>query len=295
MFTIDPKITEKDLKGKSIFKVLISMNNHQVATPEMSLEEARSYVFFIREGRNRLSAYIALHLLLTDRKLVYAHSANPFLEEQLLKIEDEARDFAEYLGAMMDEIDFASMSDLEQDKWIEDQGVFSTKTPPEAAEAVSAPAPASAPETPAAPEPPMPAVETKSAPEPAAAPEQPLPAAGTKSAPEPAAAPEPPIPAVGTKSAPQPPAASSVQPVPKTYQVESKEPTRDAPVTETVRKDVPTQAPPHAAAKQRQETLQKEATTGIDAPKQTAKKISFSATSVVGRDREALARLLTSF
>ncbi|MGC1455001.1 MAG: hypothetical protein WA946_07400 [Nitrospirota bacterium] len=276
MFTIDPKITEKDLKGKSIFKVLISMNNHQVATPEMSLEEARSYVFFIREGRNRLSAYIALHLLLTDRKLVYAHSANPFLEEQLLKIEDEARDFAEYLGAMMDEIDFASMSDLEQDKWIEDQGIFSTKTPPEVAETVPAPAPTSAPETPAAPEPPVPAVETKSAPEPAAAPEQPLPAAGTK-------------------SASQPPAASSVQPVPKTYQVESKEPTRDAPVTETVRKDVPTQAPPHAAAKQRQETLQKEATAGIDAPKQTAKKISFSATSVVGRDREALARLLTSF
>lgn len=275
MFTIDPKITEKDLKGKSIFKVLISMNNHQVATPEMSLEEARSYVFFIREGRNRLSAYIGIHLLLTDRKLVYAHSANPFLEEQLLKIEDEARDFAEYLGAMMDEIDFASMSDLEQDKWIEDQGIFSTKAPPAVAEAVPAPAPTSAPETPAAPEPPI-AVETKSAP-------------------EPAAAPEPPLPAAGTKSAPQPPAASSVPPVPKTYPVEAKEPTRDAPVTETVRKDVPAQAPPRAAAKQRQETLQKEATTGIDTPKQTAKKISFSATSVVGRDREALARLLTSF
>ncbi len=276
MFTIDPKITEKDLKGKSIFKVLISMNNHQVATPEMSLEEARSYVFFIREGRNRLSAYIGLHLLLTDRKLFYAHSANPFLEEQLSKIEDEARDFAEYMGAMMDEVDFASMSDLEQDKWIEDQGIFSTKIPPEVAETVTAPAPASAPETPAAPEPPIPAVETISAP-------------------EPPAAPEPPIPAVETISASQPPAAPSVQPVPKAYPAEAKEPTRDAPVTATVRKDAPAQATPRSAAKQRQETLQKEATTSIETPKQTAKKISFSATSVVGRDREALARLLTSF
>jgi hypothetical protein len=276
MFTIDPKITEKDLKGKSIFKVLISMNNHQVATPEMSLEEARSYVFFIREGRNRLSAYIALHLLLTDRKLVYAHSANPFLEEELLKIEDEARDFAEYMGAMMDEVDFASMSDLEQDKWIEDQGIFSTKTPPEVAAAVSAPASELVTQTPQAPEPPIPAAETKSAPEPPAAPEQP-------------------IPAVETISAPQPPAAPSVQPVPKAYPVEAKEQTHDAPVKETVRKDVPTQAPPRAAAKQRQETVQKEATTGIETPKQTVKKISFSATSVVGRDREALARLLTSF
>ncbi len=135
MFTIDPKITEKDLKGKNMFKVLLSMNNHQVATPEMSLEEARSYVFFFREGRDRLSAYIGLHLLLTDRKLIYSHSENPFLEDHLLKIEDEARDFAEYLGAMMDEVDFASMSDLEKERWIENQGIFSTKTPPEVAAA----------------------------------------------------------------------------------------------------------------------------------------------------------------
>ena len=255
MFTIDPKITEKDLKGKSIFKVLISMNNHQVATPEMSLEEARSYVFFIREGRNRLSAYIALHLLLTDRKLIYAHSANPFLEEQLQKIEDEARDFAEYLGAMMDEIDFASMSDLEQDKWIEDQGIFSTKTPPEVAETVPVPVPASAPETPAAPEPPIPAVE--------------------KSAPETTAAPEKPLPAAGTKSAPEPPAALSVQPVPKAYPVEAKESTRDAPVNGDGPEGHSCPGPSAAAAKQRQETLQKEATSGHRYSKANSKKDIF--------------------
>jgi hypothetical protein len=67
-------------------------------------------------------------------------------------------------------------------------------------------------------------------------------------------------------------------------------------VTETVRKTFQTQAPPVAAAKHRLEITQKESTTGIEMPpKQTIKKKSFSATSVVSRDREALARLLTSF
>src|ERR1700690_3983447 len=253
MFTIDPKITEKDLKGKNIFKVLLSMNNHQVATPETSLEEARSYVFFFREGRNRLSAYIGLHLLLTDRKLIYAHSANPFLEDQLLEIEDEARDFAEYLGALMDEVDLASMSDLEQDRWIEEQGIFSTKTHPEVAAAVPVPAPEPVPQTPAAPEPPMQAAETKSAP-------------------QPPAAPEPPAPAVEAIRAPEPPAAPSVQPLPKAPPAEAKEQPRGAPVTETGRQDVQAQAPTRTATKRRQEIAQKEETTVETPPKQTAKK-----------------------
>jgi hypothetical protein len=262
MFTIDPKLNEKDLKGGNLFKVLLSMNNHQVATPETSLEEARSYVFFFREGRNRLTAYIGLHLLVTDRKLFYAHSANPFLEDQLLEVEDEARDFAEYLGAMMDEVDIAGMSDLEKDSWIENQGIFSTKTQEEAKPAEQPPLPEAA--------------AAASAPQPPAAPEQPAPAAEAIRAPEPPAAPVP--------AAPTVPSA------------EAKEPQRQAPVMEAVQQNVQVQAPPPAATKPRQEPTPTEATTVIEPPpKQPAKKVSYSATSVVSRDREALARLLTSF
>jgi hypothetical protein len=67
-------------------------------------------------------------------------------------------------------------------------------------------------------------------------------------------------------------------------------------VTETAQKNIQTPAPPLAASKHRQEIEQIEAMTGIEtSPKQTEKKITYSATSVVSRDREALARLLTSF
>lgn len=276
MFTIDPKMTEKDLKEKNIFRVLLSMNNHQVATPETSLEEARSYVFIFHEGKNRLSAYIGLHLLLTDRKLIYKHSANPFLENELSEVEDEARDFAEYLGAMMDEVDFAGMSDLEQESWIEEQGIFSTKTQPVAVQ-IAVPVE----------QPPLPEVAAAApAPQPPAAQEQPTPAADPNNRPEPPAA-------LAPAPAQTPVPAQSLL---KTYPVEVKEQPREAPETETVQQNVQAQAPPLAETRRRRDTAQKEAMTNIETPpKQTTKKISFSATSVVSRDREALARLLTSF
>jgi len=244
MFTIDPKITEKDLKKKNLFKVFLSMNIHQVATPETSLEEARSYVFFAREGRNRQSAYIGLHLLHTDRKLFYAHSENPFLEDGFQDVEEEARYFAEDLGAMLDEIDFAGLSEPEKESWIEGQSIFSQKKQPEAA-----PVEQPSQSAPAAPERLTPVPEEIRAPEPSAA---------------------------------------SVQPEAQ----EQKSP-KEVPVDAQVRQAT---VSPLAAAKRRQEMQQNAVTIDLEkAPKQTVKKKAFSATGVVSRDREALARLLTSF
>ncbi len=301
MFKIDPHITEKGLKGKSIFKVLISMNSHQVATPETSLEDARSYVFFFREEQHRLSAYIGLHLLLTDRKLFYGYSSNPFKEDDLPEVEDAARDFAEYLGAMLDEVAFENMSDLEQDKWIEAQDIFSEKAQPQS-EAVTEPVTA-----PTSPEVEQEAEaefeqevepEAVSAAAPAVAPVEHAPApevAVAASAPQPPSEPEQPAPAAEMKSAPVPP-AMPVQPAPKPQPPEAKEQPREASAADAGKKTVQTQAPPVAAAKQGREIPQKEAATGIEmSPKQTMKRKDFSATGVVSRDREALARLLTSF
>lgn len=261
MFTIDPKITARDLKKKNLFKVLLSMNNHQVATPETSLEEARSYVFFAREGRNRLLAYIGLHLLHTDRKLFYAHSENPFLEDGLQDIEEEARYFAEDLGAMLDEIDFAGLSEQERESWIEGQSIFSQKKQPEAA--------------------------------PVEQPSQPAPAAAVTTV-QPPAAPERLTPAPEEIRAPEP-SAASVQPMTRSQQPEAQEQKspKEVPVDAQVRQAM---VSPLVAAKRRQEMQQNAVTIDLEkAPKQTVKKKVFSATGVVSRDREALARLLTSF
>ncbi len=131
MFTIDQTITGLKLREKDMFKVYFSMNNHEVATPEMMLEDARSYILFFRTGGGKASAYIGLHLLLTGRKLFYAHSSNPFPVEKMRSIEEEALTFAEELGALLDELDFSRLSDEEKHRWIDKQDIFKPEPEPE--------------------------------------------------------------------------------------------------------------------------------------------------------------------
>lgn len=125
MFAIDSSINDLKIREKSLLKVFFSMNVHHAAAPDMSLEEARSYVFFFNEGRETISSYIGLHFLHSDRRLFYTCSKNPFAYGELTEVETEARNFAEDLGAMLDEIDFAKMSDLEKGRWIDEQEIFS--------------------------------------------------------------------------------------------------------------------------------------------------------------------------
>ncbi len=144
MFTVDPTIIDLKVKEKSMLKVLFSMNTHQVANPEMNIEEVRSYVIFCREGDGKISAYIALHLLDTNRGLFYPHSSNPFPEENMTAVDEEARGFAEGLGAMLDEIDITKMTSEERNQWIDDQAIFNLKKQVEAKPTETPAAPATA-------------------------------------------------------------------------------------------------------------------------------------------------------
>jgi hypothetical protein len=276
MFTVDPNITDLKVKEKSMLKVLFSMNTHQVATPEMSLEEARSYVIFCREGGGKISAYIGLHLLATNRRLFYPHSSNPFPEEDMNGVDEEARGFAEGLGAVLDEIDITKMSSEEKNHWIDDQAIFNLKKQIEAKPAEQPAAPVTAAE-----QPPEPAAQPAAAqPEPAV---QPAPVAQPASLvqpapvaqPQEAAAPAAPGYTVPVPPAPEPPP----QPRP---------PTRPVPA--------PPQAAQQASVKRPEDVIQQAIKAGVvKAPKPQLKKEIHSAKGIVSRDKEALARLLSSF
>jgi hypothetical protein len=120
MFTVDAAINDRILREKDLFKVLFSMNQHQVATPDLSVEDARSYVFFVREG-GRACVYVGLHFMRTGARQYYTHSSNPFPESEMPDIENAARSFAEDLGAMLDELDFSTLSRDEKNRWFDEQ------------------------------------------------------------------------------------------------------------------------------------------------------------------------------
>jgi len=280
MFTIDTSIKDFSGMSKNLYRVLFSMNNHQVATPEMSPEEARSYVLFLREGQKRYSVYVALYFLHTDRRIFYGHASNPFLEEDLHEVEEDARIFAEDLGAMLDEINFEKMSDLDRDRWIDEQAIFSQKK-----ETVATPA-----------------VPSPVAPAPAAAQAEPVPTATPVEQPVPVvqAQPEPPAPApqpAAPPAAPQPPVQQPAPPAPTASPATVPEPQSTVVVSQYVQPEfVPAAAPPPAAPEQPKVTAPKTVRPAAARPQRKQQQQNpLSPTSVVTRDREALARLFTSF
>ncbi len=357
MFIIDQTIDDLKINERDICKVFFSINNHQIATPEMMLEDARSYIMFFHEAKHKISAYIGLHLLLTDRKLYYAHSSNPFPKEELNAVQEEALNFAEGLGAMLDELDFTKLAPGEAKRWIDKQDIFksiqktqrTTETkaseavqpePPAGQQTLEGPAailehlmPSQAPLQPLTqpvsvqPHKSEPSLERQVTP----TQPQPMPVAPyTASLQEPVQTPEYPSRVSSVHPAPQ--QASPVapknqhllpaQPAPSTpqYREEESEYTEPFEQAPTVRKmesqrtqstmgaGLPgthakppsraagPKAPSSAAPRDRQEIFQQAIRSGfVKVPKQSGKKEPRTAASVVSRDREALARLLTSF
>lgn len=225
MFTVDQNLTAAKLREKNLVKVFFSMNNHEIATPEMMLEEACSYVMFYGEADGKVSAYIGLYLLQTGRRLFYAHSSNPFSPGETGSVEDEALCFVEGLGALVDEIDIAKLSSEEKSRWVNDQDIFSLKDPrkspeepspePDEAETVKPEPPAAqpAPSVPAeASQPENPSIQFEPEPSPAQpTPQmQPVLPAPVHQAPQTPSAPQP-VPRIQVAPEPAPPA----QPVPQ--------------------------------------------------------------------------------
>jgi hypothetical protein len=278
MFTIDTSIKDLNVKERNIMKAFFSMNNHQVATPEMMSEEARSYVIFFSEAGGKISAFIGIHLLLTGRKLFYSHSSNPFPERDLGSVEEEARSFAEGLGAMLDEVSLATMSRDEKERWIERQDIFSSDREqsviPAGAESLP---PASAPEQPLEPGPVPPTPAVSPAPLEQAVQQQP----------EQHIFPEPDVSQTPAVAEPDPREKSEKRteaaPVQQTERMESSE------VSE--RANVKTAQSP--ASRERRDIAINAGM--VKAQKPRMKKAVQSSTGVVSRDREALARLLASF
>ncbi len=282
MFTVDPNITDLKNKEKSLCHLLFSMNIHEVATPEMSVEEARTYVLFFREGIGKMSAYIGLNFINSGRKLYYTHSANPFSIEERPAVENEALGFAEDLGAMLDVINIDKMSWEEKRTWFEEHEVFSIKKKTEE-QAFSSPS--VQPSVVNAADAPGCVVQPPAQPS-AARPASSIPDSETQNALE--------RPGVAPKSEPAgKPAASGYEPQQQSQDIRKKQTAGPAAKTMISPSSAAIESP---VFERTGDVLEEAVKAGVvKAPKtQLAKDIQASA-GVVSRDKEALARLFSSF
>ena len=269
MFTTDTTIVDLRIKERNLYKAIFSMNFHQVAIPELGVEEARCYIFFFREG-DKFSAYIVLYIPHTGRRLYYTYSSNPFPEADLPLVEDVARAFGEDMGFFLDEKSFASSSTAEKNLWIDEQPLFGLKAPEEHAVSV-------------------PSAETTT--EPAA--EQPAPAASAQPTPAAQAVPQ---------SQTQPMHNREIEMEPQIeddVEEEAHAPRQKSPAVPrpSMEKTTAAGTAPQTARAVKASPLEEEYRASLKppTPKQQVKKESRVAIGVVGREMEALARLMASF
>ena len=313
MFSIDQKITDLKIRERTLHKVFFSMNIHPVAALEQgAAEDAKSYVFFFKEGSKFLS-FIGLYFIRANRTVYYSYSSNPFSESDLSAVEEEALGFAEEMGAMLDELGLAKMSDVEKDSWIDKQDIFSIWKETEAkaeteaetkvevkAETIAETkaeeqstsgsiaqtltAASSAPVVPEAPSvivQPAPALVETSAPVQPSLAQQPAPSIPAEL---------PPAPAAQSAAAPSPLPGSQVQ-APETSRPQVK---RVAVPPRTAVEQPKTAV--RDAALSSEDVLEQAVKAGVvKAPKLSAKKDKQSAAGIATRDKEVLARLLASF
>ncbi len=300
MFSVENNVTDVKIREKKPFKVLFSMNVHQVANPEMSLEDARSCVFFCREGGGKVAVFVGLHFLVSNRKLFYSHSGNPFSEGQLADIEDEARRFAEDLGAVLDEKNFSKMSGSEKEAWIANLEILSGKKREEEKRQEHAPA-----ET--KPQPANTAAQNAAVPgalpQPVpvqVSPVQPAPVAPAQAAPE---QPQPVQASPASKSGPAPSKQAQIQAnaqtpsaplaVPQAPLQPARKTAGQRQANDAAAAPSPEGQPPAQAA---DNLLQEAVKAGVvKAPKAQLKKDIRTAAGLISREKEALARLLASF
>lgn len=153
MFDLDPSLDRIPVSSDAIERVAWSLNLTPVAGTDFAGAEARAYAVTASARGGRSVCYVCLYVSSLDRAQVYRHRANPFSSADGEAHEEEALEFLQELGFILESIDYRGWSSQERREWFDKQPPFHARRPPpetppvpkEAAAAPAAPAAASAP------------------------------------------------------------------------------------------------------------------------------------------------------
>ncbi|MBI3002597.1 MAG: hypothetical protein HYY54_03045 [candidate division NC10 bacterium] len=149
MFDLDASLDRIPVSSDGIERVAWSLNLTPVAGTDFAGAEARAYAIIASAGGGRSVCYVCLYVSSLDRAQVYRHRANPFSSAEGEAHEEEALEFLQELGFILESIDYRGWSSQERREWFDKQPPFRPRRPPpetppvpkEAAAAPAAPAP----------------------------------------------------------------------------------------------------------------------------------------------------------
>lgn len=130
MFDLDPSLDRIPVSSDAIERVAWSLNLTPVAGTDFAGAEARAYAIIASAGGGRSACYVCLYVSSLDRAQVYRHRANPFSSAEGEAHDEEALEFLQELGFILESIDYRGWSSGERREWFDKQPPFHPRRPP---------------------------------------------------------------------------------------------------------------------------------------------------------------------
>ncbi len=125
MFVINER--QKGLpKGtqKRIVSLLHSINEPKIAVADRPAETTRAFVCTVEEAPKKFQIHVVLHLTRSQTKVMFSSDLELFPQEKLRTMEDEALDFVESMGFMMDNMNVPKLPPKDCQAMLKDLPIF---------------------------------------------------------------------------------------------------------------------------------------------------------------------------
>ncbi|MEE8409883.1 MAG: hypothetical protein V3T05_09775 [Myxococcota bacterium] len=124
MFTVDPKFTHLDVSGDRVLVLVQSINAVSVKVPGHKPGRATAYIVVWDVGDANASASIYLHYGEDNKAVTYVSEPAVFSITALPQVTEEATEFLESMGFMLDDSAFGTLAKDQQAKVVEQTPLF---------------------------------------------------------------------------------------------------------------------------------------------------------------------------
>jgi hypothetical protein len=127
MFMFSPALGAVPLDAGALLELHMSVNQPAIAAEGLDAQEARAY-FVSGHGPEGISAYVYLHMLSSQRALVYEWDA-PIDKSEYPEIQAAVQQFTESMGFMMDDLQIRRRAPADRDRVIAELPIFAPLVP----------------------------------------------------------------------------------------------------------------------------------------------------------------------
>lgn len=124
MFVVSDNTGKFNADRNQVVSVLHSMNEPMIAAADRPVEETQAFVVISTAGAAKVVAHVVLFLKASKVRVVYEWDEGPVEVGRRAELEDEALDFVENMGFMMDNFGLEKMPTKQRDQALIELPIF---------------------------------------------------------------------------------------------------------------------------------------------------------------------------